>query len=45
MDENITKLTTTGGYRHALLKDLTWSYEKIDGVEEMVYQNMLKILD
>jgi len=45
MDENITKLATTGGYRHALLKDLTWSYKKIDGVEEMVYQNMLKILD
>lgn len=45
MDENISILATTGGYRHALLKDLTWYYEKIDGVEEMVYKNMLKILD
>jgi hypothetical protein len=45
MDENITKLATTGGYRHAVLKDLEWSYEEIDSVEEMVYKNMLKILD
>jgi hypothetical protein len=44
-DDRLSEIYNAGGYRHALLKGLEWDYDSVDGVQEMIYTGITKIVD